>query len=363
VHPENIVIVGPTSSGKTNLATAISACLGIPIFNCDAIQVYTGLDTLSNKPSFDRQTLDNDEVVSTINSHGIINFPAYSNFTFRILRRKGGQFLVDKTLEPLEFFKWLIRVGFIPESPFVDPVPVTNYLFDIRKPGQSYSLAEYRSDIQRICTKNRIDAKLVVGGTIYYAHHFLMGTELESPMPDQDATIAVKQKFEKMSTEALVRFLENNDPSALTVLDAKNKVRLVKAAAFIEQTGNKFSEQYVKKTHMLDDFLLIMIQPKSREAYTKSLDTIVSTRITKESLEEIKVLEAHYGALILEWLENVSYEYRYAVKIYKLLRANPDVTLASIEVLQSIEELKAKERQYTKRQMTFMRKLEREVLK
>ena len=46
-----IAIVGPTASGKSALAVALSLALGGEVVSCDAVAVYRGLDTGAAKPS------------------------------------------------------------------------------------------------------------------------------------------------------------------------------------------------------------------------------------------------------------------------------------------------------------------------
>jgi tRNA dimethylallyltransferase len=56
VRPENdeekpklVVIMGPTGSGKSRLAVDLASHFPIEIINADSMQVYQGLDVLTNK--------------------------------------------------------------------------------------------------------------------------------------------------------------------------------------------------------------------------------------------------------------------------------------------------------------------------
>ncbi|MCQ2956618.1 MAG: hypothetical protein MJ233_01875 [Mycoplasmoidaceae bacterium] len=55
-----IVIVGPTSSHKSNLALKISKMLNYPLVNADAFQVYKELNAGTNK--MDKDTIKNTPV-------------------------------------------------------------------------------------------------------------------------------------------------------------------------------------------------------------------------------------------------------------------------------------------------------------
>lgn len=48
-QPRLLAVVGPTASGKSRLALALAERLGLPIFCCDSVQVYRGLDIGSAK--------------------------------------------------------------------------------------------------------------------------------------------------------------------------------------------------------------------------------------------------------------------------------------------------------------------------
>lgn len=47
--PKVVVIMGPTGSGKSRLAIDLATHFPIEIINADSMQVYQGLDVLTNK--------------------------------------------------------------------------------------------------------------------------------------------------------------------------------------------------------------------------------------------------------------------------------------------------------------------------
>lgn len=81
-----VFILGPTASGKTNLAIKLAQKLGGEIINADSIQVYKSLDIGSAKPS--------KEELALIPHHLIGHLPEGSNYT-------AGEFRKDvlKTIE------------------------------------------------------------------------------------------------------------------------------------------------------------------------------------------------------------------------------------------------------------------------
>jgi len=223
---------------------------------------------------------------------------------------------------------------------------IPNYLFDIRNPGEAYSVVDFVNDIKRISDAEHIENKIITGGTIYYAYHYILRTQFEP-------TLAYHKDFPEWSKEFIVTYLEKNDPESLAFIDIHNMSRLLAAMRYIYSTGNKYSEKYFKTSNLLDNFCIILIYPKDREGYCKKLDEIVTRRLSTVRRKEIDTLLTIYGPGISTWLSSISYEYKYALQLY-----HNDTSKHS----EIIQELQNKERQYTKRQMTFMRKLERTLL-
>lgn len=47
-----IFLVGPTATGKTEIAVALARKINAEIISCDSMQVYKGMDTITSKPPF-----------------------------------------------------------------------------------------------------------------------------------------------------------------------------------------------------------------------------------------------------------------------------------------------------------------------
>lgn len=50
-----VVIMGPTGSGKSKLAVDLASHFPVEIINADAMQIYSGLDVLTNKVTVNEQ--------------------------------------------------------------------------------------------------------------------------------------------------------------------------------------------------------------------------------------------------------------------------------------------------------------------
>jgi tRNA A37 N6-isopentenylltransferase MiaA len=351
IKPHDIIILGPSNIGKTDLGNFIATHLDIPLFNCDSVQVYKDLNLLTNKPNFVSQEFVNNEFISFIKPQNLLDFSIYKDLNFKVYKKVNSQLKSQSFEDYKEFFKFLIQEGLVPDKVQEILKPIRNYLFEIRKPLENYSIMDFVGDVDRISKKENFESKMIIGGTIYYAYHYLLGTNLES----NNYELILEEKNE--SLEELIEYLQVNDPKALDLIDNKNFVRIKKAAELLRQTGKKFSNTYFKENKMLDNFLLIIMTPKNREEYCEKLDRVVENRMNVRTMEEVEMLIKRYGTEVEKWLENISYEYKYALQIYKLFKDKKDLS----ECRNIVEVLKAKERQYTKRQMTFLRKLDKKL--
>lgn len=364
MFPKNIIILGSTNTGKTTLANLIAAKLSIPVFNCDSVQIYKQLDRLTSKPEFIRQENENGELKSTILLNNNIDLSKYENIEFNYIRVKNGQKLYDKTSNHIEFFSKLAQLELIENSTNIQNKEVQNYLFDIKKPGESYSTIDFNKDVERISSKLGLESKIIVGGTIYYAQNFI----LHDPEPlVQNPEYKIDKNLEDLEIAKLQNILHEKDPEAMKIVDIKNKRRLISALSYIESTGIKYSDNYYKKKELLDDFLLIILKPKDRESYYLTLDRTIEQRLNKNSLNEVGSIVLEYGQEVIPWLQKVSYEYKYFLDILNIYKTEKgdikdlQIFLKKSEVKKIVQELKFKEHQYAKRQMTFLRKLVKEL--
>ena len=366
MRPAAIIILGPTSSGKTVLAQTIAVSVNAPIINSDAIQVYKNLDYLSNKPSIASvHQNESGETITLTSPERVLDTQAYANVEFIVYRVRNKTVVLNQTFSRQEFFLWLERNSLFRNRVIESDVEVENYLFGIQTPGTNYSVANFVSDARKIVRGYGKDPYIMTGGTVFYAYHYTFGTQFTQKVtPDHIASpespiTCTKSNFATCSKEKLIEFLSEHDPEILKIIDIHNKARLLRAVQFLHETGRKFSEQYYKQGQLLDDFLLIVLQPKNRGDFVCKLDEVVADRVTsKEAMGEIENIIAIYGDQIKPWLRGISYEYRYSLEMYEKYWSHGVKLHAS---LPEVVALQAKERQYTKRQMAFIRKFTRDL--
>lgn len=179
VRPAIVVIVGPTASGKTDLAVALAERFGGEIVNADSRQVYRGMDIGTAKPS-----------------------PA--------VRARIPHHLVD------------IRN---PDEPF----SLHDFLV----------LAD--AAIRDICRRGRLP--FVVGGTGQYVWALVEGWHAPPVAPDPELRAELAARAAREGAATLHAELAALDPAAAQSIDPRNVRRVIRALEVIHVTGRLFSAQ------------------------------------------------------------------------------------------------------------------------
>jgi tRNA dimethylallyltransferase len=88
-----IFIVGPTAVGKSKLAVEIARRIGGEIVSCDSMQIYRGLDILSNKPSLkERKNIPHHliDIISPSQNFNVSKFIELSNKLICEIHKRGN---------------------------------------------------------------------------------------------------------------------------------------------------------------------------------------------------------------------------------------------------------------------------------
>lgn len=374
----DLIILGPSGTGKTRLGNFLATQENSLVFNCDSVQIYRDLNLLTNKPEFTSQKIINDEVLSYFPAEKELDPKKYANIKFKVWKRENGNLEnieFENIEELLDLLKNCLRGTMNSSLRGNDSQDITNFLFDIRDPLQAYSTVEFEEDLERITKKFNLKNRIIVGGTIYYAYNFIFQLKnlesfessgvgrLESVIPVFSERS--EEKYRDLDLE--IKKLKELDPESLNIIDTKNPRRVETALKYILKTGRKYSEEYFRPHTLRDNFILITLHPKNREEYYKDLDEVIDSRLNPETFEELEFLIKKYGEEIIPWLEKTSYEYKYFLQIYFQIqksklqyRSNQDYKKDK-NILEILQRLKFKEHQYAKRQITFLRRLEKKI--
>lgn len=168
---EIIAVVGPTASGKSELAVEIAKKFKGEIISADSRQIYKGLDIGTGKVAG----------------------------------------------------KWILKSG--KKIFFYRGIP--HYLIDEISPKKDSSAGEFKNRAEKIIgdIRGRGLVPIVVGGTNFWIDALLRGIKLPSVLPDA----RLRRAFDRKSTAELFRMLTKLDPRRAKSIDPKNPRRLIRA--------------------------------------------------------------------------------------------------------------------------------------
>ncbi len=183
--PKIIVILGPTASGKTELALKMARELNGEIISADSRQIYKKMDVATAKPL------------------GV----------------------------------WRTHEGV--RAYMVEGVP--HYLMDIVDPGEGFSVAEFKrralTQIKHILQRGK--QPLIVGGTGLYIWSVVDNLNLPQVVPNQK----LRRSLERKQPAELVDLLKSIDPVSARRIDLKNSRRLLRALEVAILTGASFYQE------------------------------------------------------------------------------------------------------------------------
>jgi len=189
-----LVIIGPTATGKTDLALRLAALAGGELVACDSRQVYKGLDIGTGKMS------------SSTTRHPELD----SGSNFEIPKQVRNDIKKDKGF-------WEI-----------DEVKI--WMYDVVSLRKQYSVSEYVKDANRVIAEiwKRGNLPIIVGGTGLYLRALLEGLSNLSIPVDKN----LRRHLDNLSLKQLQIRLKQLSPERWEKLngsDRQNPRRLIRA--------------------------------------------------------------------------------------------------------------------------------------
>lgn len=201
-----IVILGPTASGKTDLAIKLAKKFNGEIISADSRQIYKGMNIGTAKP-------------------------------------RGRQVTSDKKQEYL-----------------VKGIP--HYMTDIRQPRQKFNVAIFKKMALEAINDVQKQKKLpfLVGGTGLYIKSVVDNVSFPAVPPQK----TLRRQLDKKTEKELFKIYQKLDPEGAVSIDKKNRRRLIRAIEVSKITGQSFWKQR-KKGKPLFDVLTIGIKLPKKE--------------------------------------------------------------------------------------------------
>lgn len=214
---------------------------------------------------------------------------------------------------------------------------VPHYMLDIASPKRTYSVAQFQKraaeHIQDILKRGKMP--IVCGGTGFYIDAVLYGSEFPKVRSDQK----LRKELNKKTVVELFTLLTKKDPRRAKEIDAKNKVRLIRALEIIETLGK------VPKVSKKPQYNIECV-------YLDFPDDVLKERIHVRLLKRMKqgmVHEAeklHTQGLSFSRMEQLGLEYKYLALLLQKKISKKDF----------LEQLENAIWHYAKRQRTWFKK-------
>ena len=249
-----VCIVGPTASGKSELAVVIAKKFNGEIISCDSRQIYLRMDIGTGKVPGTWRAVKN-------HSSG------FSHYEYK---------------------------------------SVVHHCIDYVDPNKQYSVAQFTADAQKALADIRSRGKLPIlcGGTGQWVDAIAM----KKMLPEVKPNVKLRKSLEKLSLDELYEKLKQLDPDRAAVIDWHNPRRLIRALEIVLTTGKPVPVLNQPST-LYPDVLYIGIYPGQDELY-KKIDQRLADRLATGLLTEVENLHKKNG-LSWERLESFGLEYKY----------------------------------------------------
>ena len=251
---KTIAIMGPTASGKSDLAILLAQKYNGEIISADSRQVYRGMDIGTGKVPRD-----------TVGRHPKLDLGS--------------------------FFSEGIR----------------HHLLDVASPKRTYNVTHFVRDAKRAIADIRKRGKtpIICGGTGFWIQALIE----DQPFPAVKPNSALRKQLERLSTEELFDQLKAKDPKRAETIDAQNKVRLIRALEIVEALGAVPplpKQQGVRSKEQA--YVIITLNP-SQEILYRNISVRLDKRLEQGMVAEIEKLRAE--GISWKRLESFGLEYKY----------------------------------------------------
>lgn len=220
---------------------------------------------------------------------------------------------------------------------------VPHHLFDIIDPDQPFSLAEYQrlayEAVNDCLRRGRLP--FLVGGSGQYVWSVIEGWEVPRVPPDPEFRKRMEDLAAREGPDHVHRLLQQIDPEAARLIDARNLRRVIRALEVHEHTGKAFSGLRRKEPPPFKPLLLGLSLP--RDVLYRLIDERVDRQIESGLVREVDNLIKSGYHLDLSSMSSLGYK-----QIGLFLRGELDLPTA-------IQQVKHETHRFARQQNTWFR--------
>jgi tRNA dimethylallyltransferase len=304
--PKLLVILGPTASGKSDLAVRLAKKFNGEIVSADSRQVYKGLNIGAGKVPRDK----------------------------------------IKTSDVQKLKNWGLILGHrMSKNYFYKSVP--HHLLDVASPKKTFTVSQYQKlgekAVKDILKRGKLP--IICGGTGFYIDALVSGLKLPEVPPQKE----LRKKLEKESTEFLFNKLKKLDLRRAKTIDRFNKRRLIRALEIVLTTKKPVPSGVMIYHNAQPNYDVLKIGIKKEpEELKKLIHKRLVKRLKQGIIKEVENLHNPPAGGGLSWkrLDDFGLEYRYVSRYLRGL-------ISKTEMSDLIEK---ESWRYAKRQMTWFKR-------
>lgn len=234
--PKIIVILGPTASGKTDMALGLAKKFNGEIVSADSRQIYKKMNIGTAKPVGEWQG------------------------------KNGGRTYIT------------------------DGVP--HHLVDFIDPGKDFSLSDYKQEANKIIGQiiSRGKLPIVAGGTGLYIWALVDNLSMPQVAPNKK----LRHELEVKDLKELVELLTKLDPDSAEKIDLKNPRRVLRALEVAILTGESFLKQKSQADPLYNALQIGLLWP--REDLYARIEQRIDKMMEQGLIKEVEALNKQkYG--------------------------------------------------------------------
>lgn len=327
-----VVILGPTSSGKSSLAVKIAQEFKGEIISVDSRQVFKGMDLGTGKVEGEWQKPSVRQISSS-------KPPRLDPFTNAVNSSRCSLFprtLPEHSTSETDKEKVYMYKG------------ISHHLIDFVEPDEDYNVSHFKKDceekILEIIKRGKIP--ILCGGTGFWIQAVVDDVEFPQIKPD----LKLRKKLKEKTNSELLEILKKLDSDRANNIDQKNQARLIRAIEIAEKIGKvpKIKIERKSSTRKIENETIEFLQigiPVNQYKLVEKIKLRLGERFNQGMVEEILDLFEKYN-LSTEKIQNLGIAYS-LVPLYR------DEGISRKELFDQIVQA---EKKYAKRQMTWFKK-------